>query len=801
MQESRCAWCLSWAKDSVCAECTAEIIPTPDFGAARMLRDGGVDRFALADRVRALPRNQFVALSSKFDAEWSALQVRMEEARSVTKHLELPGHLDPIETHLLAVIPLGEERLRKLSEPAGADLAAIEASSPIHEVQALAAIARVNQGTGDRESLVRTTSALHSGRSLAAEAAITLMRGELSGQLRLDPYDKMGIVGAVETLHTSKTHAGWGAVALAFAFEAGARQYDEEERKKLAAQLEASKAALPAALKSRDPDLQLGAALLTNDEPTLAAIMAGGHPERSSRARRALASLGSGRAWDVLMQGPADQQREVLRNAKRPLGGAWIDALLTALARDDGIHQEGLYALTSERFAEFEHKAKVSAWVERAKLDAVGFLKLLGWATDDATSDARSFVDAVTRALTAAPPEQRKELLSRYGSEIQRWLGTVSLADAAPIVDAWGEAMLEEAIDLHGRMNGYDKPPTDRAWAHVLGALDRDGANLAPVLAQLLKKHSGVSGREVIVGSLWARMKGDDLARRRYAAMAAHAFRYEVKELRNAEPDTSPWSPKQGAIFIRTMGGADLMDLPAIVREAVEAGPLEDPAGLVRAVIAVIEPEIARNTCTMTWALANVASPVVNAFRSEPADPALISAVAALREGWARLGPIAAAPTPVSEEEARVTHLIDQIEVELRLARETEARIEERARDARERAAKKQRREDEARAQRAAEEEAAQRSLDQAQALLASIPKSAGSGVDNEPLVPDCALPTLADYAGFLKAMQAGGDVMALFAAKGITPASWGAIASAWTNVLTTKPHLAMRFAELLQGK
>jgi hypothetical protein len=50
-----------------------------------------------------------------------------------------------------------------------------------------------------------------------------------------------------------------------------------------------------------------------------------------------------------------------------------------------------------------------------------------------------------------------------------------------------------------------------------------------------------------------------------------------------------------------------------------------------------------------------------------------------------------------------------------------------------------------------------------------------------------------------LKAMQQGGDVMALFQQHGMTVQDWTASAQAWAMVMQTRHDVGMRFAKLLQ--
>ena len=77
----------------------------------------------------------------------------------------------------------------------------------------------------------------------------------------------------------------------------------------------------------------------------------------------------------------------------------------------------------------------------------------------------------------------------------------------------------------------------------------------------------------------------------------------------------------------------------------------------------------------------------------------------------------------------------------------------------------------------------------------------AGEPLDLERVLPDQPLSTLLEYAGFLKALGAGNDVMRLLQARGMDVARWTACSQAWGRLLTSRPELALRFGALLQAE
>jgi hypothetical protein len=153
-----------------------------------------------------------------------------------------------------------------------------------------------------------------------------------------------------------------------------------------------------------------------------------------------------------------------------------------------------------------------------------------------------------------------------------------------------------------------------------------------------------VSGRDEIVAGLWQRFVAAP-ERRRAIAIAAAPLRQEMKERRRAEGEAGRfWPARDPAAFFAVMAAADPLDAPALAREAAEAAEStasSPPADLVDAVLAAIEPRLASHPCTGLWALASVASPVGNHFRSQPEQLASVAAAAALRRAWGRASSLA----------------------------------------------------------------------------------------------------------------------------------------------------------------
>ena len=182
----RCAWCTGWAAagpGEPCPHCTAELLPVADFGAARMLVDGGVDRYALPERVRGLAREQRAALGAAFDQQWSALQGRVDEARWVDRFLLTRRLAGEVEDFLVRLVPHRPElRAHLTGGPRGPfddpdRLREVADHSPVDMTQRMAALALVHARRATaRDEQVASWLAGYADGALGDEAALTFAR-------------------------------------------------------------------------------------------------------------------------------------------------------------------------------------------------------------------------------------------------------------------------------------------------------------------------------------------------------------------------------------------------------------------------------------------------------------------------------------------------------------------------------------------------------------------------------------------------------------------------------------------------
>lgn len=782
-----------------------------------MLRTGGVDKYALYDRVRALTRNEHASLASTFDTELAALGELRARVAAADAALLWAGHAEALEVQLLEQLP---RHGRAPTVPA--------------ELSALEALARLYAGELSREVVAPAYAALaQRGSPLALEAALALVRAALVEGLYLEAR---GLPEALESGREvlgqdvdARTPLGaWLAVAEVYA----RRTAHDDPR---------VASALSAALVHADEDLRLATALLLEDVAALEPFLRHSRADWVSLALRTLARLRSSAALHVLTDGAPEARAEVLRSVRAPLRGPWWTAVLQVVARDIGLRDRALELIRREPFvaladdARLELQAGLRAWASQLSTPEV--LTLLQWATEPVEQRSgapplddvrvRTVVDVATQALLRHPAEAREALARDEHHALVRWLHVAGADEVGRVLDAWGPsgALADHALELHGRINGYGRPPELRAWAPVLAWLERHGEAVAPAIGAALARHQGLAGREHIVASLWACFVASPALRR--AVMTAGAsLRHDLKETRRAAELGGELSSAHPAQLFRVLVDADPLDGPHLVRELCDALPERghpELAELVREVGRYAAAHLHTRTCTALWALASVASPVANRFRAHPREPELERATVVLEDVWAGIVAPLEQVAPMDEREARYDHLVEQIEVELRLIAERQRALAEAEAEAQAHA--RSREEAEARrawehaerarqlreAELAAAREAGARLLAEAEAAVAAEaharaaldiePRLAATGLDEEVLLAGTALPTLLSYARLMKAMGSGGvDVLALFRVHGMSIEAWTTTATAWGALLSARPAVAMRFGELLMA-
>jgi hypothetical protein len=270
----RCYWCAKWTPAAkFCRSCGAAIVEERLYGAARMLKDAGTDRFTIPKQLKEFDPDQIENFSRIYQRHAVAVARHVDELRFLERFLFHKTFSAALEDALMPQLPWPEETLAQMSAPAsppGTDVSTAKAifeTTPLAETRALAALVRLQLRDGD--AYKDACSVVYTGHpTLKAEAALQLTgwrivyfwgrpRGldrELAEELQRSPF---------------KAEA---AVRLGLM---GRGPLDE----------------LKEALGSPDPETAFAAALVLGDVDRLQAALAGDDQQKSAAGSK-LISLG-----------------------------------------------------------------------------------------------------------------------------------------------------------------------------------------------------------------------------------------------------------------------------------------------------------------------------------------------------------------------------------------------------------------------------------------------------------------------------------------------------------------------------
>ncbi|HEV3026122.1 MAG TPA: zinc ribbon domain-containing protein, partial [Planctomycetota bacterium] len=270
----RCYWCAKWVPAAkFCRSCGATVVEERLYGAARMLKDAGTDRFTIPKQLKEFDPDQIDNFSRIYQRHAVAVARHVDEVRFLERFLHDSTFSIALEDQLIPQLPWPEETLAQMSAPppkAGDDLSAAKAiygSTPFPTTQALAALVRLKLRDGD--AYQAACSALHtSDPAVRAEAALQLTGWRI--------------------VHT------WGRPRnmdreLAEELQRSPRKLEAAVR--LGLMNRGNEDLLKEALRSPDPETAFGAALVLGDVDRLQAGLKGDDLEKSAAGSK-LISLG-----------------------------------------------------------------------------------------------------------------------------------------------------------------------------------------------------------------------------------------------------------------------------------------------------------------------------------------------------------------------------------------------------------------------------------------------------------------------------------------------------------------------------
>ncbi len=291
-RDVRCFWCAKWTPFAkFCKDCGAEVVEERLYGAARMLKDAGTDRFNVPRMLRELDPDQVENFTRIYQRQAGIVARHADDVRFLEKFLFKKGYAAELEEELVPQLPWPEETLARLvprSLPPGGDLDIVKAifdATPFPRTRGLAALARVRL---DDWKAVRDALAI-GDPDLRGEAALVLTGWRVRtavGRMRDERW-------IVEELRKSP-----------FRLEAGVRLAQDD-------------ALLREALASPDRETAFAAALALGEVERLQAALAGDDLERIAAGNR-LIGLGVIRpVEEPIRESPLEVQRELVDSLAR----------------------------------------------------------------------------------------------------------------------------------------------------------------------------------------------------------------------------------------------------------------------------------------------------------------------------------------------------------------------------------------------------------------------------------------------------------------------------------------------------
>ncbi|HEX7897016.1 MAG TPA: hypothetical protein VF950_04615 [Planctomycetota bacterium] len=304
-RELRCFWCVKWTPAAkFCRSCGAETVEARVFGAARMLKDAGTDRFTVPKQLRDFDPEQVENFTRIYQRHAIAVARHVDDVRFLERFLRQKAWSDALEDQLIPQLPWPEETLARMSAPPpqpGDDLStarALAKDSPFPTTRALATLVRLR--LDDWSAHKDACSVFYTQEpALKAEAALTL--------------------------------TSWRVLyGVGRPREQGRELYDELKRStfkleaavRLASLGTTDEGLLKEALTSNDPETSFGAALVLGDVDRLQAALKGGELEKSAAGSR-LIQLGVIKpVVETIEKSPIEIQRELVESLVRRKGPA-----------------------------------------------------------------------------------------------------------------------------------------------------------------------------------------------------------------------------------------------------------------------------------------------------------------------------------------------------------------------------------------------------------------------------------------------------------------------------------------------
>jgi len=200
-REARCFWCTTWTPAAAfCRTCGADVIDERLYGAARMLKDAGTDRFTVPERLFSLGDDRIENLTRIFQQHAVVAARHVDELHAVELHLHDRQWSGALDDGLAAELPWSPDVLERYTSrtagPIGDGIPTLDVIRRVHDTTPFDGTRRVASlalmQLGDDSVLDEVRSALHGGQPAErAEAALVLSSWRVrtmhdAGELRGD---------------------------------------------------------------------------------------------------------------------------------------------------------------------------------------------------------------------------------------------------------------------------------------------------------------------------------------------------------------------------------------------------------------------------------------------------------------------------------------------------------------------------------------------------------------------------------------------------------------------------------------
>ncbi|MBA2481875.1 MAG: hypothetical protein H0V44_14515 [Planctomycetes bacterium] len=215
-RDVRCFWCAEWTPFAkFCRGCGAEVVEERLFGAARMIKHAGTDRFTVPKMLRELDPEQLDNFSRIYQRHAVVAASHVDDLSFLERFLHRKSFSAALDDELVAQLPWDAPTLQRMStrgseadgDPPLTRVNAIAERTPIGRTVTLAGIVRLR--LGDRTALTEVRHVLSSGDDeVSDEAALVLVswrvvtlfgrlaeQRDLIARLRTSPFVEEAAVG------------------------------------------------------------------------------------------------------------------------------------------------------------------------------------------------------------------------------------------------------------------------------------------------------------------------------------------------------------------------------------------------------------------------------------------------------------------------------------------------------------------------------------------------------------------------------------------------------------------------------